>query len=660
MKQIKIFSSLVVFLAVVFMTADHASAMYQLTNQTEFFSGVLSHLDDTKGNIATYDYAPAAVYDGTKYRVWWCGGRSGDTIYYSEASSLSGPWSVPIWVFEPTRDMDGSKFDSLHTCDPSIVKVGGQYHLYYGGLAYPGKLASDDPNYVPNIPTEVGLADSANASIQGSFSRQNSGLPIVTPHDLAVDNYFSNYGAGQPSVIYLEGYYYMLYTDTTGQDPYINSTSGNESGGVYILRSLNPLFQDSVEELTASGFQAVSGKPSTSFNLLNFRAAASVDWVYSDKYDIFLVAANAGVSPNRKTSVYMFDRNFHQVKGIQLDVPSSEGPDFLRDELGHVPNIPGNSNQICIFNPDGPGAPNTWDIGYMCVDLTKTPTVTSQGATSIGSTAAIGNGNIVDIGDDNPDRSIEWGTTSGNYTNSCDAGAGGIGYYSCNLTSLITNTKYYYRTKATNSAGTSYGSETTFTTLAISPDVVSPPIATPNEGVYNDPQMVALSSETSGAIIRYTTDGTTPTASSSAYFLPIAISKNTTLKTLATKSGMTDSSETDYNYIINNSDSGGKKKEGKKKEIKKKRTIKNSETKLHGGDALYQSGKRFSKSDKVALYFARYGGGYYDPEIVTANSKGNFGVTYIIPKNKPAGTYGWYALDLKTKKKSRMAYFSVK
>ena len=61
---------------------------------------------------------------------------------------------------------------------------------------------------------------------------------------------------------------------------------------------------------------------------------------------------------------------------------------------------------------------------------------------------------------------------------------------------------------------------------------------------------VALSTSTAGASIRYTTDGSVPTASSSLYTGPISITADTTLKAIAIKSGMTDSLVSSYSYTI--------------------------------------------------------------------------------------------------------------
>lgn len=67
------------------------------------------------------------------------------------------------------------------------------------------------------------------------------------------------------------------------------------------------------------------------------------------------------------------------------------------------------------------------------------------------------------------------------------------------------------------------------------------PKSSPPEGTYNGIQQVSLSTDTPGAIIYYTLDGTTPLTSSTQYVSPIEISETTTLKAIATKTGETKS-----------------------------------------------------------------------------------------------------------------------
>lgn len=76
------------------------------------------------------------------------------------------------------------------------------------------------------------------------------------------------------------------------------------------------------------------------------------------------------------------------------------------------------------------------------------------------------------------------------------------------------------------------------------------PIASLDGGTFTSAQSVTLSTTTSGASIYYTTNGSTPTTSSTLYSGAISISQNTTLKAIAAKSGMTDSDVMSEAYVI--------------------------------------------------------------------------------------------------------------
>jgi len=88
------------------------------------------------------------------------------------------------------------------------------------------------------------------------------------------------------------------------------------------------------------------------------------------------------------------------------------------------------------------------------------PAVTTDTATvNLSNSQATLNGNVTATGGENPSqRVLEWGTSSGNYTNSYDVGSGGIGGFSYAIT-LTPGTIYYYRAKVYNSGGWGYGAE---------------------------------------------------------------------------------------------------------------------------------------------------------------------------------------------------------
>jgi N-acetylneuraminic acid mutarotase len=82
-----------------------------------------------------------------------------------------------------------------------------------------------------------------------------------------------------------------------------------------------------------------------------------------------------------------------------------------------------------------------------------------------------------------------------------------------------------------------------------------PPAATPTfsvaPGAYTTAQSVGISDSTSGEIIYYTTNGTTPTPSSTPYSGPITVSSSETLRAIATATGYSTSAVASAAYTIN-------------------------------------------------------------------------------------------------------------
>ena len=72
----------------------------------------------------------------------------------------------------------------------------------------------------------------------------------------------------------------------------------------------------------------------------------------------------------------------------------------------------------------------------------------------------------------------------------------------------------------------------------------------PRAGTYSSAQSVTLSDATSGVTIYYTTDGSTPTTSSTVYTGPITVSSTETLKAIAAVTGDTNSAVASAAYTI--------------------------------------------------------------------------------------------------------------
>jgi len=85
---------------------------------------------------------------------------------------------------------------------------------------------------------------------------------------------------------------------------------------------------------------------------------------------------------------------------------------------------------------------------------------------------------------------------------------------------------------------------------------VATPTFSPAGGTYTSTQSVSISDSTSGATIYYTTNGNTPTTSSTVYSGAIAVSSTTTIEAIGVKSGDTTSSVASATYTISSGGGG--------------------------------------------------------------------------------------------------------
>ncbi|MEV0679534.1 beta-xylosidase [Actinosynnema sp. NPDC050436] len=309
------------------------------------------------GPEAPYNYGPAVLVEGGRVRMWWCSqlrfaDPPGDDLLHAQAASPSGPFTAPDGSSGQVV-LSGSVtgFDGKHVCDPSVLKVGSTYYLYYTGAA--GEHANGNA---------IGVATSPDGV---RWTREAGGQPIVSPaYDTTREN---TYGAGQPSVLYADGWFYLMFTDTTGR------AAGWNGAGQFVLRARNPAFQSHVEALGERGFEPVADtrRPRTR----SVVDAFSADWMYVDALRAFAIAHET----EQGTTITFWDHDFtgNPVPPVTIPGPWREGPGLVRTPDGHAPLSPEDPCgrvplDVVRATVDGAAAAPT-DLGHFGLDLANAP-----------------------------------------------------------------------------------------------------------------------------------------------------------------------------------------------------------------------------------------------------------------------------------------------
>ena len=130
----------------------------------------------------------------------------------------------------------------------------------------------------------------------------------------------------------------------------------------------------------------------------------------------------------------------------------------------------------------GYGNDMTFTTGACAINGVNTPTLTTQASTAITLTGATLNGKIETTGGINSTiRGFQYGTTTNYGTNTTETGSYAIGNYSKTILALTCGTNYHYRSYATNTTGSGYGNDMTFSTLACTPNGGTvPTVTSPN------------------------------------------------------------------------------------------------------------------------------------------------------------------------------------
>ena len=304
--------------------------------------------------------------------------------------------------------------------------------------SYTGKMArwynNDSATYAP---MNYGLLYNWNAAVD-TFNTAYGETSVNTSISNAVSVSFTGHRRG----ICPAGWHLPSYAEWTAMTDYVSSQSEYVCGGdtSYIAKAL----ADSVG-WNSHGGSCYSGDQSVTANNATGFSAVPAGYCYGSSF------GNAG-----------YRAHFWSSSQLEIDNnPYYADYRHLAYNYANVDRGPSNKHASrsvrCLRDNAPSGGGNTATL----------PTVTSNAVSSITATSATCGGNIsADGGASVTARGVCWSTSQNpTVSDSHTTDGNGTGSFSSSITGLTTNTTYYVRAYATNSVGTAYGAEVSFTTI---------------------------------------------------------------------------------------------------------------------------------------------------------------------------------------------------
>jgi hypothetical protein len=202
--------------------------------------------DGIADSSGVYSYCPSILKMDGNYMTWWLAASSwGDSIGYKVTQSPStminyGYTTVLHGAQTGLSQAQGGMWDDQSDGDPSVLKIGGVYYLYYDGNNW------DDP-----ATQQGGISVAMSYDNGATFTKLFNGQPLIQEtHDA------SAWGDGAPQVaVGPDGYYYMIYVH--------DLTAATES--YRVIKSTDPTF---------STYTLVTDIPWATFSPTGFRRPA--------------------------------------------------------------------------------------------------------------------------------------------------------------------------------------------------------------------------------------------------------------------------------------------------------------------------------------------------------------------------------------------------
>ena len=244
------------------------------------------------------------------------------------------------------------------------------------------------------------------------------------------------YTSSQSSATYAGGY----FQNAGGQPYYMGAAKAPGGAYVYNIRAIRDFAPPVAPTVTTAATSAITGTTATSGGNVTFDGGATI----TDR-GVCWSTTTGPTTANSKTSDGAASGAFvSSITGLSLNT----------------------TYYVRAYATNNKGTSYGAETSFTTLNI---PTVTTTAASTIAVTTANSGGNVtVDGGAAVTARGVCWSTTTGPTTaNSTSSNGTGTGVFTSTMTGLTLGTTYYVRAYATNSEGTAYGNEISFTTLGI-------------------------------------------------------------------------------------------------------------------------------------------------------------------------------------------------
>ncbi len=343
----------------------------------------------------------------------------------------------------------------------------------------------------------------------------------------------------------------LLYAEPTGTVTVGTATPSWFIGGVAVdpwgdvfitdtlmVASANTNYQSTLKELTYSG-GAYSSTPTTLYTLTVGSPSA-----YDNQLDGVATDANGTVYyATQYDGIFAFGNNHGVVNTSTTYTVSTQGAKIL--------TLDSKGNAYVATYSNSAGA----DVGMqVAINNINLPNAAVPGSSSASNVTTILNDGACSTSPVVTFSATENGASStefsANTTGSCSSTPTGGASFATNVsfTPTVAGTHIGILT-AVDTVNGGVGTANVFGVTAGS--AAATPTFSPAAGTFTSVQTVTISDATPGATIYYTTDGTTPTTTSTKYTGSISVSTSETIKAVAVVSGLSNSAVASGAYTLN-------------------------------------------------------------------------------------------------------------